>query len=551
MESLSDTIWDVVICGTGLQQSLLALALSRSNKNILHIDPNQYYGGSEAALSVAEADAWAAARPEASAARPTAAIDGAVQLGPLSAYSVALAPQFLHARSTLVELLVSSRAFRQLEFLAVSSFFVLESSSSSSSSSGPANPSLARIPATREDVFASTAMPARAKRQLMKFLKFVLAFDGTDTGDDKGDGDSAWQSHASEPLGAFLQTSFGLDDRLRDNVLALTLSLDGAAVTVAHGLARLHRHITSMGLFGPGFAAVYPKWGGCGEIVQVACRAAAVGGGIYMLGSGIKSVSVTAPVEGDTQQDQLLELELTRDMTVKTKLLVRGSEAIGGPSSEDVPASTSKQSGQHLSRLIAVIGAPLPFLFAPTVEGAPVAGGAVIALPAGRPVLADGAASEHPVFVMAHSSDTGECPVGQSVLHFTTIRTEGSKAVLESALTTLLVAFAKETSSDAEGRANDESPSIPVLYSLYYEQPRGEEARAPDAEPEPEPQPEPETPLGVFRFPPLPVDLMVQDAPLEVVREAWRRVMGPEEDDAAYMAFVDREGNDADDMEYD
>ncbi|KIH94560.1 rab geranylgeranyl transferase escort [Sporothrix brasiliensis 5110] len=534
MESLSDTIWDVVICGTGLQQSLLALALSRSNKNILHIDPNQYYGGSEAALSLAEADAWAAARPEASAARPTAATDGAVRLGPLSAYSVALAPQFLHARSPLVELLVSSRAFRQLEFLAVSSFFVLESSPSSSS--GPSNPSLARIPATREDVFASTAMPARAKRQLMKFLKFVLAFDGTDTGDDKGDGDSAWQSHASEPLGAFLQSSFGLDDRLRDNVLALTLSLDGAGVTVAQGLARLHRHITSMGLFGPGFAAVYPKWGGCGEIVQVACRAAAVGGGIYMLGSGIKS---------------LLELELTRDMTVKTKLLVRGSEAIGGPSSEDVPASTSKQSGQHLSRLIAVIGAPLPFLFAPTVEGAPVAGGAVIALPAGRPVLADGAASEHPVFVMAHSSDTGECPVGQSVLHFTTIRTEGSKAVLESALTTLLAAFAKEASGDAEGRANEESPSIPVLYSLYYEQPRGDEARVPDAEPEPEPEPETETPLGVFRFPPLPVDLMVQDAPLEVVREAWRRVMGPEEDDAAYMAFVDREGSDADDMEYD
>lgn len=25
MESLSDTVWDVVICGTGLQQSLLAL----------------------------------------------------------------------------------------------------------------------------------------------------------------------------------------------------------------------------------------------------------------------------------------------------------------------------------------------------------------------------------------------------------------------------------------------------------------------------------------------------------------------------------------------
>ena len=384
--------------------------MSRSNKNILHIDPNQYYGGSEAALSLAEADAWAAARPEALVSRHTPAADGGgPKLGPLSAYSVALAPQFLHARSALVGLLVSSRAFRQLEFLAVSSFFVLDASSAS-------KPSIVRIPATREDVFASTSMPVRAKRQLMKFLKFVLAYDGEDEGEKASD-ESLWRAHASEPMGAFLQSEFGLDDRMRENVLALTMSLDGANVTVAEGLARLHRHITSMGLFGPGFAAVYPKWGGCGEVVQVACRAAAVGGGIYMLGSGIRSMkTVAAEGEGDAaSQEQLLELELTRDMTIKTKLLVRGSEEIVNASSESAAApETANSDEQQLSRLVTVLGAPLPFLFAPTVEGAPVAGGAVIALPAGCPLTEDGAAPDHPIFVIAHSSDTGECPIGQS-----------------------------------------------------------------------------------------------------------------------------------------
>lgn len=331
---------------------------------------------------------------------------GAPKLGPLSAYSIALAPQFIHTRSALVDLLVSSRAFRQLEFLAVSSFFVLDTSTSSSTSA----PSINRIPATREDVFASTAMPARAKRQLMKFLKFVLSFDP-----EGGDEEGGWRTHQDEPMGSFLQTSFSLDDQLRDNVLALTLSLDGPAVTVRQGLTRLHRHISSMGLFGPGFAAVCPKYG-CGEIVQVACRAAAVGGGIYMLGSGIKSVKeVVAPEpveEGQPKTEKLLELELTRDMTVKTKLLVRGDQDIVEASAESTPDAAV--DGQQLSRLIALVGAPLPFLFAPTVEGAPVAGGAVIALPAGRSVSTDGPATEHAVFVMAHSSDTGECPVGQS-----------------------------------------------------------------------------------------------------------------------------------------
>lgn len=58
MESLAETPWDVTISGTGLAQSLLALALSRSGKKVLHIDRNPYYGGSEAAFSLQEAENW-------------------------------------------------------------------------------------------------------------------------------------------------------------------------------------------------------------------------------------------------------------------------------------------------------------------------------------------------------------------------------------------------------------------------------------------------------------------------------------------------------------
>lgn len=137
-------------------------------------------------------------------------------------------------------------------------------------------------------------------------------------------------------------------------------------------------------------------------------------------------------------------------------------------------------------------------------------------------------------FVMRHwTNSTG-------VLNFTTIRTENSKVVLEGTLATLLAAFAKEAESEGDG--------IPILYQLYYEQPRAEQLQKSTSESKTE-----ETGL-TFRFPPLPVDLMVQDAPLDVVKEAWRRVMGEEaeseaDDAAAYMQFVDREGNDADDME--
>ncbi len=178
-------------------------------------------------------------------------------------YAIALAPQVIHARATLLSQLVSSRAHRQIEFLAVGSLFVVRR----------AETRLERIPSTREDVFSNTSIPARAKRRLMKCLHFVLDYQGeTQT--------AVWRPHAREPLVDFLRTDFGLDAReLRDYVLALTLSLD-SGISVEHGLAAIHRHVTSMGAFGPGFAAVCPKYGGLAEMAQIGCRAAAVGGAV-------------------------------------------------------------------------------------------------------------------------------------------------------------------------------------------------------------------------------------------------------------------------------
>ena len=37
--------YDVVLCGTGLVQSILSAALSKSGKKVLHLDKNDFYGG--------------------------------------------------------------------------------------------------------------------------------------------------------------------------------------------------------------------------------------------------------------------------------------------------------------------------------------------------------------------------------------------------------------------------------------------------------------------------------------------------------------------------
>jgi hypothetical protein len=237
----------------------------------------------------------------------------------------------------------------------------------------------------------------------MKFLKFVLDYDSESNAE-------VWQSHADEPLTTFLASQFHLDTELQAYVLTLTLSFD-RQVGTRDGLAAINRHLTSMGVFGPGFAAVYPKWGGLSEVAQVACRAGAVGGGIYMLGTGIEKAV------DQSENGEPVEVVLSSGTTIKTHLLVRGAE--------NQPAAGAEET----SRLVAVVSSPLRSLFEVLVEGAPAPAVAVIAFPPGSVTTKDGNASEQPIYVYAHSSDTGECPVGQSKLplqpyHFVASPTE-------------------------------------------------------------------------------------------------------------------------------
>ncbi|KAK2590450.1 Rab proteins geranylgeranyltransferase component A [Conoideocrella luteorostrata] len=491
MESLSDTKWDVVISGTGLQQSLLALALSRSGKNVLHIDPNEYYGDSEAALSLKDADEWA----ERHAAMDGDGLFAAAQvkregddgLAASRSYSLALAPQFIHARSELLNQLVSSKAFRQIEFLAVGSFFVLQPGSESTSLE------LSRIPSTREDVFSNTVIPSRAKRSLMKFLRFVLQYDSEPQA-------QLWKSNESDPLTEFLEREFKLDSNLQSYVVTLTLSLDGK-ISVGAGLAAISRHLKSMGVFGAGFAAVYPKWGGLSEVAQVGCRAGAVGGAVYMLGVGLSGVQRTS--SGDEDQ---VEISLTNDVTVKSKILISN-------------AAAASSSSVRISRLIAVVSTPLSSMFEVVIQGAPAPCVAVVALPGGSISGEDGTLSQYPIYATVHSSDTGECPTEQCTIYLTTLTTSNSTYLLDTALRSLLA-------------ASSEFEPPKCLWRMQYEQMCGTGSFIV------------ENNIGTFEC--ITPDLSFNDSILEPVQQAWQVITGKDDDE--YMKFEDREGiNDDDD----
>ena len=221
----------------------------------------------------------------------------------------------------------------------------------------------------------------------MKFLKFVIDFENQP---------DLWTQHAECPLDGFLASKFQLPEAMQQVIGALTLSLDQPSqTTVKYALPRIARHLTSIGVFGPGFGSVVPKWGGGAEIAQVSCRAGAVGGAIYALGTELSMVP-----------SDLQKYTLSTRESISTTFCVRSQDH---PEERDGLACLA--SAESVARSVNIISSDLAGLFKTTVEGAPSGAVSVVAFPSGSLDGIEG--SQYPVYIMAHCSETGECPQNQ------------------------------------------------------------------------------------------------------------------------------------------
>lgn len=122
----------------------------------------------------------------------------------------------------------------------------------------------------------------------------------------------------------------------------------------------------------------------------------------------------------------------------------------------------------------------------------------------------------------------------KGVLYATTSVSDGAKARLDAAVSSLLVA--RSAAPDAENA--EELPPPKVLYSLYYEQAQLSTSTT-------------QSP-NVCLLPSSSLDLAFDDGLLENVEAAWKRVMGTRDGEVEsehFLAFPDREGMGGDDEE--
>lgn len=406
---------DVLIVGTGMVESVLAAALSWQGSSVLHIDKNDHYGDTSATLTVDQIKKWVREVNEGKFSRCygnaklyVSAIIGNSNLRYSSRdFGLDLAPKILFAKSDLLSILVKSRVHQYLEFQSLSSFHTYE------------NDSFEKLTNTKQEIFTDQNLPLMTKRNLMKFIKFVLNWE---------EQPEVWEPYAERPIGEILVEKFKLD---KPQVFELMFSIGlcyNMKVKTPEALQRIRRYLSSFDVYGP-FAVLYSKYGGPGELSQGFCRSAAVGGATYKLNETLASYDPTTKVATFTDGSKVV---------VSEKVVISPTQA--PDYSQNIPIQQ-----YEIHRLTCVVEKSCEEWFS---EGESAA---VVVFPPAS--LKSGNQEVVQVFILGSGSEV--CPPGTSVWYLSTTE-QGPRAEmdLDAALEAMEMSIARESSSDLE---NDDS----------------------------------------------------------------------------------------------
>ncbi|KAF8251749.1 FAD/NAD(P)-binding domain-containing protein [Wilcoxina mikolae CBS 423.85] len=458
--TLPSSSWDVLVFGTGVKPSLLAVSLSRAGKKVLQLDPNTYYGSNEAAFSLDELETWATTLPSDSPFSH-ASVERRIEIARPRGYTLSLAPHLVYWGSNLLKLLREVDMTTAFTWQAVGSWWVYltdaavteraesgglggvlvdagvkavkaggtirkkggwnkgrkksrdvgsevvvgegslsELKKSTEFSSLRRLGELREVPCTFEDVAWSPDLQDRDRGYLGGFLRFVMKCgDPEDTKHHQ-----LLQDHAETSLTDFLTTVYPLPLFTIASLHSLTLLPTPPHKTpLRAAIAALTAHVNSIGRIPDirSSAALTIAYGGSAELCQVWSRGAAVAGGLNVLSRGITSIQ---------EVEDKLSVSLSNGETVTADWVITS------------PTPSSATTTTSLAKGIFIVTAPLDSLFSRKSEADRIVPNAVVlTFPVGS-LEVEGAKNESPVYIIAHSSGTGECGKDEAVLYTSTLQ---------------------------------------------------------------------------------------------------------------------------------
>lgn len=366
---------DVLICGTGMAESVLAAALAWQGSNVLHVDKHAYYGDSSAVLNIDQLKDWVS---EVNESDKSVFSDAMLYIPrPITnkEYLIDLCPKIMFARSDLLELLIKSRVSRYLEFKPIGSFHTYEQDT------------FEKVAGSKGDIFSDQSLSLVTKRTLMKFIKFVLQWEQQH---------SVWESYTKEPICKFMENEFQLESA-QITELVVTLGLcKNIYVSTPEALSRIKRYVCSFDVYGA-FPALYSMYGSGGEISQGFCRSAAVGGATYKLNTELKSFSSDNKVATFNDGSRI---------RVKEKVVVSPSNSLD-----------KVQAEKQVTRMVAIVAKSCQEWFAENECTA------VVVFPPGT--LKD---NQNAVQVIIYGYGSGQVPQDQAIWYLSTAEEDTYKA---------------------------------------------------------------------------------------------------------------------------
>ncbi|KAK2196966.1 bifunctional FAD-NAD(P)-binding domain superfamily/GDP dissociation inhibitor [Babesia duncani] len=342
MENLE---FDVVICGTGITSAIIGACLSCNGKRVLHIDRNNFYGGSHATVTLKQL----LMAPHAKclnqlsdfqngtlsdynlfnngAIEPTAyymispfskerANDVAEALSKeASRFSIDFWPLIIYSKSAIVELILRSGADAYLRFTdlkgPVMYGYEVEGSLQ-----------LTQVPNSKSSIFRNSTFTPMEKRIVMRFISELfdsvyipqftslsLKEKAPEIGSQGGDVhnlnfDGSWNDFLRDR-----KCSQNVQDLINYGICMGNLNVN--EWSVSSGAKRLFKYLESIGIYGEtGSSFLYTMYG-TGDLAQAFCRIAAVRGSTFMLNTKICNI--------DKERRQLT---LDGNRTVTTKVLL-------------------------------------------------------------------------------------------------------------------------------------------------------------------------------------------------------------------------------------
>ncbi|KAG9317037.1 GDP dissociation inhibitor-domain-containing protein [Chiua virens] len=179
-----DNVFDVIVLGTGLSESIAAAALAKAGLRVAHIDPNPYYGSNEATLTLDELVQWAESH---STNAGDSEDPDPVHSCRLSVSGSPASPQ------TILDFALARCVSRYGSYKLLGPVAIYDDGK------------LQSVPQSKESIFQARTIPLIEKRRLMRFLVFA-----------SGDFETSPEFRGKEdtPFDCFLRESFGLSEEI-------------------------------------------------------------------------------------------------------------------------------------------------------------------------------------------------------------------------------------------------------------------------------------------------------------------------------------------------